>query len=246
VTVPSATALRFGDAGSSWCKTFAAGDAVVRIVPSREVKRRGLAFAFGTGHSARALSARFENDLIALSRGALALIDDADFTVLDLGSRDAKLVAFAERRPLRLDWSVGCAAATGATLEMLGKFYAVDFAAVPIDERFAHVTCGTYAVERIMDAVAAGESAEEAIGRFVHGLARSSFDFAGRPARLHLSGGFTRCPPYLAALARYTEVVPLGRTVPLAGLWAFAADDDPSLGPVPDALRSSRCVFDEG
>jgi activator of 2-hydroxyglutaryl-CoA dehydratase len=232
--------MLFGDAGSSWCKVFEAGAREVRLVPSREVKGLGLEFDYGTGHTARPRSRRFENDLISLSRGALELVDEADFTVLDLGSRDAKLVAFEGRRPVRLDWSVGCAAATGATLEMLGKFYAVDYAAVPVGDAFTPVTCGTYAVERIMDAVSAGESAEEAIGRFVHGLARSSFDFAGRPARLHLSGGFTLCGPFLAALGRYTEIVSLGRTAPLAGLWAFAADEDPSLGGLPEALRASR------
>jgi activator of 2-hydroxyglutaryl-CoA dehydratase len=232
--------MRFGDAGSSWCKVFGAGAGAVRLVPSRELKALGLAFDYGTGHTARSRSHRFENDLISLSRGALELVAEADFTVLDLGSRDAKLVAFEGRRPVRLDWSVGCAAATGATLEMLGKFYAVDFAAVPVGDAFSPVTCGTYAVERIMDAIAAGESAEDAIGRFVHGLARSSFDFAGRPARLFLSGGFTLCPPFIQALSRYAEIVSLGRTAPLAGLWAFAADDDPSLGPLPDALRESR------
>lgn len=236
--------MLLGDAGSSWCKLFEAGWPAVRIVPSREIRARGLAFAYGTGHSARSLSARFENDLVSLCRGALALVDEGDFTVLDLGSRDAKLVAFAGRRPVRLDWSVGCAAATGATLEMLGKFYAVDFSAVTVDDSYSQVTCGTYAVERIMDAVAAGESAADAIGRFIHGLARSSFDFAGRPSRLFLSGGFTLCPPYLAALARYTEVVPLGRTTPLAGLWAFAAEEDPSIGPIPDALRAKQCADD--
>jgi len=236
----------FGDAGSSWCKVFEAGSPAVRIVPSREVKARGFSFAYGTGHSARSLSARFENDLVSLCRGALALVDAGDFTVLDLGSRDAKLVAFAGRRPVRLDWSVGCAAATGATLEMLGKFYAVDYSAVTVDDSYSQVTCGTYAVERIMDAVAAGESAGDAIGRFIHGLARSTFDFAGRPARLHLSGGFTLCAPYLAALSRYTEIVPLGRTAPLAGLWAFAAAEDPSIGPIPDALRKSVCEVEPG
>ena len=231
--------MRLGDAGSSWCKVFDAGAGAVRLVPSRDVKRLGLEFDFGTGHTARSRSRRFENDLISLSRGALELVAEDDFTVLDLGSRDAKLVGFVGRRPTRLDWSVGCAAATGATLEMLGKFYAVDFGAVEVGDAYSQVTCGTYAVERSMDAVAAGENAEEAIGRFVHGLARSSFDFAGRPARLFLSGGFTLCAPFLAALARYTEVVPLGRTAPLAGLWAFAADEDPLMGPLPDALRES-------
>jgi len=231
--------MLLGDAGSSFCKVFDSGEGEVRLVRSRDVKALGLEFDYGTGHTARSRSKRFENDLISLCRGALELVDEGDFTALDLGSRDAKLVSFDGRRPTRLDWSVGCAAATGATLEMLGKFYAVDFSAVSVGDSFTPVTCGTYAVERIMDAVAQGENAEDAIGRFIHGLARSSFDFAGRPKRLFLSGGFTLCAPFLSALSRYTEIVSLGRTAPLAGLWAYAAADDPSIGPIPEALRKS-------
>jgi len=226
-----------GDAGSSWCKIHEVGGGEIRLVPTRTLARQEQRFSWGTGHTARARSDRFENDLISLSRGALELIDEADFTVLDLGSRDAKTVAFEDRRPVRLDWSVGCAAATGATVEMLGRFWEVDFDTVPVGDRWTPVTCGTYAVERIMDAVSSGEPVEEAIGRFVHGLARSSLDFAGRPDRLYLSGGFTLNRAFLEALGRYAEVIPLGRTVPLAGLWGFAADEDPSLGPVPDLLR---------
>lgn len=226
-----------GDAGSSWCKRYRPGEPAVTICPTRELARAGFHFDWGTGHTARQRATRFENDLIALSRGALELVDAADFTVLDLGSRDAKLVAFTDRRPTKLDWSVGCAAATGATVEMLGRFYEVDFDSIRIEDRWTAVTCGTYAVERVMDAVAAGDAAEQAIGCFLHGLARNCFDFAGRPTRLHLSGGFVLNRAFVEALGRYTEVVPLGRAVPLAGLWAFAAEADRSLGPLPPALR---------
>ena len=229
--------MRLGDAGSSWCKIFEAGSGEVRVVPTREMVREEMSFLWGTGHTARNRSEHYENDLISLSKGALALVDEEDFTVLDLGSRDAKLVSFAGRRPTKLDWSVGCAAATGATVEMLTRFYEVDFDAVEIDDRWTPVTCGTYAVERIMDQVSAGEPARLAIGRFLHGLARNSHDFGGRPDRLYLSGGFTLNRPFVEALSRYTEVVPLGRLVPLAGLWAFAAEIDPSLGDIPAILR---------
>ena len=226
----------FGDAGSSWCKVFCTGDDAVRVLRTREALAANLRFDWGTGHTARSRSARFENDLISLSKGALALVPEADFTVLDLGSRDAKLVAFCDRRPVRLDWSVGCAAATGATVEMLGRFYEVDFAAVPVVDDWAPVTCGTYAVERIMDAVSGGGDVGQAVGRFLHGLARSSLVFAGEPKRLYLSGGFTLVRPFVAQLARYTEVIGLGRFVPLAGLWAFAAEAEGAPGPLPEAL----------
>jgi hypothetical protein len=234
----------FGDAGSSWCKIFRAGDGAVRVLPTRAALAEGLDFDWGTGHTARGRSARFENDLISLSKGALALVEEADFTVLDLGSRDAKLVAVRDRRPVRLDWSVGCAAATGATVEMLGRFYEVGFDAVPVVDDWSPVTCGTYAVERIMDAISGGDDASRAVGRFLHGLARSSLAFAGDPGRLYLSGGFTLLGPFVAQLSRYAEVVCLGRCVPLAGLWAFAAEADGTLGPIPAALAAP--VPDQG
>lgn len=230
-----------GDAGSSWCKVFAAGDEAVKVVPTRALVRGDATFDWGTGHTARRRSANFESDLIALSRGALELVDEDDFTVLDLGSRDAKLVAFTGRRPTKLDWSVGCAAATGATLEMLGRFYELDLDAIPAVDEHTPVTCGTYAVERIMDALTDGEPAEQAVGRFVHGLARNAHTFAGRPGRMYLSGGFTLNRPFLTNLSRYAEVIPLGRTAPLCGLWAFAADRDPAIGPLPAPLRDSAC-----
>ena len=97
----------FGDAGSSWCKLYTLGDREVSIVPVQEMVKSDRRFDWGTGHTARKRSTFFENDLIALTKGALALVDEDDFTMLDLGSRDAKLVAFKGRRPTKLDWSMG-------------------------------------------------------------------------------------------------------------------------------------------
>ena len=225
-----------GDAGSSWCKIFELGTDEVHIEPVQKMLKSDQRFEWGTGHTARKRSNHFENDLISLTKGALALIDEEDFTVLDLGSRDAKLVSFQGRRPIKLDWSVGCAAATGATMEMLGRFYDVDFDQIEIDEKWTSVTCGTYAVERIMDAVSSGDPVEEAIARLVHGLARHAHTFSGEPKTLYLSGGFTNNRAFLTALTRYTEVKPMGRAVPLAGLFAFAREKDSTLGPMPSAL----------
>ncbi len=233
-----------GDAGSSWCKLFEPGQDAVHIVPTRKLVTENMRFDWGTGHTARKISTRFENDLIALSRGALALVDEGDFTMLDLGSRDSKLVIFEDRSPSKLDWSIGCAAATGATVEMIGRFYEIDFDSLAINDDWTSVTCGTYAVDRIMDAVSNGEPAENAIARFIHGLARNVFSFSNNPKRLYLSGGFTLNSAFLTALGRYTEVVPMGRTVPLAGLWAFAVEEIPSLGHMPIALQNSCCILD--
>jgi len=234
----------FGDAGSSWCKVYTLGDDAVRIDSVQKMHQSDLAFDWGTGHTARKRSTHFENDLISLTKGALALVDEASFTMLDLGSRDAKLVGFSDRRPVKLDWSVGCAAATGATMEMLGRFYDIDFDTIVITEEWSPVTCGTYAVERIMDAVSNGDAPDTAVARFVHGLAKNAVTFSGEPKRLYLSGGFTTNSAFVSALSRYTEVIPMGRTVPLAGLFAFASEKDPSLGEIPAALRPTVAPAD--
>jgi activator of 2-hydroxyglutaryl-CoA dehydratase len=233
----------FGDLGSSWCKMYRLGDESVTIEPVQKLSRSNLRFDWGTGHTARKRSQHFENDLISLTKGALALVEEASFTMLDLGSRDAKLVSFKERRPVKLDWSVGCAAAAGATMEMLGRFYEVDFGCVSITDEWTPLTCGTYAVERVMDAVSNGDAPNEAVGRFVHGLAKNIFSFSGEPARLFLSGGFTTNPAFISAMSRYTEVIPMGRTVPLAGLFAFAKEKNSSLGDMPNALKPFGVFF---
>ncbi|MBN2803129.1 MAG: hypothetical protein JXR91_08540 [Deltaproteobacteria bacterium] len=235
----------FADAGSSFCKTYSPGDDAVKIVSTRVMARDNVKFDWGTGHTARRMSKNFENDLISLSKGALALVDETDFTMLDLGSRDSKVVSFIDRRPVQLDWSVGCAAATGVTVEMIGKFYDVDFEAVEIDSKWTSVTCGTYALERIMDSVSKGIHENVAIGRFIHGFARNCYDFSKKPNKIYLSGGFTLNTPFIKALSKYTEVIPMGRTVPLAGLWAFAAEKDPSLGKIPKPLIKSICKIDK-
>ena len=109
-----------GDAGSSWCKIHEVGGGEIRLVPTRTLARQEQRFSWGTGHTARARSDRFENDLISLSRGALELIDEADFTVLDLlvvdgasGRQRLNMVA-AGRDMLAVDRVAAALPATGA------------------------------------------------------------------------------------------------------------------------------------
>lgn len=231
------------DAGSSWCKILEPGADRVSIRRTKDVLRQHRdpeGFDYGTGHAARRRCRRFENDLLALARGALEVIDEEAFTILDVGSRDAKYLRFEGRRPVRLDWSVGCSTATGATVEMLGRFYDIDFEALPRDERASSVTCGVYALERIMDAVAGGHPPEVGVARFLAGLAREQWRFSGSPKKLFLSGGFCENPAFVDYLARSCEPVPLGRTVPLVGLWALAVEEGAAAGSPPDAILSPR------
>jgi hypothetical protein len=232
--------LLLADAGTTWSKLYEAATGELRIVPTRTILEGQPAFHYGTGHVARERSRRWENDLLSLARGALALVPDDGFTVLDVGSRDIKYASFVGRRVARMDWSVGCAAAAGATIEMLCGFYGIDLRAVPAPGATFRLTCATYSLERVMDAVARGGSPADAIGQFVHGLAARAWELSGSPAGLYLSGGFCESPAFLSCLARYARVVPLGRTVPLAGLWESAREDGAVQGPLPRPLCPPR------
>ncbi len=80
------------------------------------------------------------------------------------------------------------------------------------------VTCGIFGIERIFDAIVRGARPEEAVARFVHGVAYNVFNFAQRPDKLYLSGGLCLNDCFVRSLRTYTEVVALGRFVLLEGL----------------------------
>lgn len=98
-------------------------------------------------------------------------------TILDLGSRDAKWIKFRHGKFHDMDWNTSCASSTGATVEMLLKFYSVkpdELKFTP--EKFA-VTCGIFGMEKIMDSISSGAKPSEAISKFVHGIGFNAWNF---------------------------------------------------------------------
>jgi activator of 2-hydroxyglutaryl-CoA dehydratase len=207
------------DCGSIWTKLRDLETGETRILPTREMLRdESLRFEVATGHLGRRRAERFENELVALAQGALKLVPDDDFIVVDVGARDTKYCRFRGRRLDRLDWNQSCGANTGFTLELLARYYDVDFGCLPVAEHPIAVTCGVLGMEKIFDAVIHGDTPETAIAQFVGGLALNVFSFAGRPECMHLSGGLCLNGCFVASLERYCAVAPLGRMVLLEGL----------------------------
>jgi len=64
--------------------------------------------------------------------------------------------------------------------------------------------------------VVTGESEEEAVAKFVKGIAVNAYNFAKRPEKLYLSGGLCDNPLFVGSFP--CDIVPLGRFVLLAGL----------------------------
>ncbi len=212
----------FLDAGTTWSKilTVENGQKTYEIFPTAKLKNLDIEFTAATGHSSGFTNiVHYENEVVALAMGAKKWLD-LENIVLDLGSRDIKWVKFKDKKFSDMDWNTNCASATGATIEMLLKFYNVDVKELEVsDEKYA-VTCGIFGLEKIMDDVAKGVSPEIAISKFIKGIAYNAWNFTKKPDKLCVSGGFCENECFIKSLSCYCEVVPLGRFVLTDGLYS--------------------------
>ena len=191
------------------------GNSAYYILPSRIIKAQNIMPTRSCGHMSNAS----ENEIIALAQGAKKRDISSNATVLDLGSRDAKWIKFKDGKFHDMDWNTSCASSTGATVEMLLKFYGVKAEELAFnDEKFA-VTCGIFGMEKIMDSISAGVKPSEAISKFVHGIAFNAWNFCKKPEKIYLSGCFCDSKCLVDSLKNYCEVELLGRFVLGEGLF---------------------------
>lgn len=187
------------------------------ILPSNLIKTQNISPDRSCGHMANA----DENEIIALAQGAKKnkqICEEKEATILDLGSRDAKWIKFRKGKFHDMDWNTSCASSTGATVEMLLKFYNVNPKDLKFEtEKFA-VTCGIFGMEKIMDSISTGENPSVAISKFVHGIAFNAWNFSKKPEKIYLSGGFCENECFTNSLKHYCDVQPLGRFVLCEGL----------------------------
>lgn len=208
------------DFGTSYCKVADNG-AAPRIVASRELPR-GFRADLATGHNGRRRSRRYVNELIALARGGEALIGGDDFILLDCGSRDIKFVRYRDGRLDDMGWNAECGASMGFTIELLERYYGLDFSRGTRPARSFPVTCGVLGMSAIFDAITAGVPERDAVAGLIRGIAENAYRFAGSPDRLFLSGGLCENRVFVESLP--CEVVPLGRFVLIEGLRRIAAE----------------------
>lgn len=185
------------------------------ILPSKELKKYNLKFLKACGHMTGCKKS--ENEIIALAKGCKKETNE-NATILDLGSRDAKWIKFKDGKFQDMDWNTSCASSTGATVEMLLKFYDLKAKDLTFSEEKFAVTCGIFGLEKIMDDISNGASSKEAVAKFIHGIAYNAFCFAKKPETLYLSGGFCQNKCFVDALKYYCDVKLLGRFVLCEGL----------------------------
>lgn len=183
------------------------------ILPSKSLRPLNLNITRACGH----MGGVCENEIVAMSKGALNIVD-RNSTILDLGSRDAKWIRFKDKKFADMDWNTSCASSTGATVEMLLKFYDINVADLKFNSEKYIVNCGIFGLEKIMDDIASDTSPNEAVSKFVHGIAYNAWSFAKKPDILYLSGGFCNNKCLVDSLKKYCEVILLGQFILCEGL----------------------------
>ncbi len=204
------------DFGTTWTKTLDTDTAERRVLKTRDA--RELRADIATGHNARRRAPRHINELIALAQGGQRLIEDREFLLLDVGSRDIKYVHLRDGELAGMDWTATCGSLTGFTLELLGNYYDLDFSAMEPSTRSVPVTCGVLGMEQLFELVSQGITEAEAVARFARGIALNAYRFIGAPPRFHLSGGMCENRLFLRSFPEEAEVIPLGRFVLVEGL----------------------------
>ena len=209
--------MLLADFGTSYSKilTIDTENSPPRIVPTRELDREFRA-DLATGHNAERRSKEAVNELIALAKGGRRRVSEPDAVLLDCGSRDIKFIRYQGFEVADMGWNAECGASMGFTIELLESYYKIDYSKVAVPDTGFSVTCGVLGMSNIFDAVVTGSSETEAVAKFVRGIARNAFRFAGSPDKLYLSGGLCDNPLFLGCFP--CEVVPLGRFVLLEGL----------------------------
>ncbi|MCX5877002.1 MAG: ATPase [Deltaproteobacteria bacterium] len=215
-----------GDFGTSYCKflDLDAPGAKPTIIATKELPRE-TRVDLATGHNGKRFADRYVNELIALARGGEALIEEEEYVLLDCGSRDIKFIKYANGKLADMGWNAECGASMGFTIELLERYYELDYAHLRVPKQTFSVTCGVLGMSDIFDAVISGVPVAEAVARFVKGIAINAYRFAGSPTKLYLSGGLCDNPLFVGSFP--CQVTPLGRFVLLRGLEAEARQPRP-------------------
>lgn len=209
--------MLLADFGTSYCKLWDTTTKAPQLIATKEIDQ-GLKVDIATGHNGKRHASRYINELTALAKGGNALIDTDHYTLLDCGSRDIKFIRYDQGKIKNMGWNAECGASMGFTIELLERYYNLDFSTMQVPASSFSVTCGVLGMSHIFDAVVDGASEGEAVAKFVKGIALNAYNFAGSPETLYLSGGLCHNPLFVASFP--CKVICLGRFVLLQGLKA--------------------------
>jgi activator of 2-hydroxyglutaryl-CoA dehydratase len=209
------------DAGTSYIKIFNTKINKVKIIPVSEIKNCKITKAdYATGHNANFFyTSKNVNELIALAKGSEKIINKPNFTVLDIGSRDMKTVQYKKKEFDKCDWNTSCGAMIGFTIDLITKYFKMDPNKLKTNDKAFDITCGLLGITKFFDSISKENTIEEGISSLIHGMAKFSWIFAGKPKELYLSGGLCDNKLFVEYMKKYIKKInPIGRYVLIEGL----------------------------
>ncbi|MHB1545140.1 MAG: ATPase [bacterium] len=207
------------DAGTTYAKILntETNERTVKRVSELEKTFRA---DIGTGHNINRFANHSVNEIIALANAGKSLIKEDSFTLLDVGSRDAKYVVFESGNFVHSDWNTECGAFTGQAIEILGNYLNVDYSKVEPQKEFITATCGLLGMGHVFDLVAGGTEPEIAASRLIKGVCISMFRFARKPKKIYLTGGLVQNRLFVESMP--CETIILDRFTLLEGVKEYA------------------------
>jgi activator of 2-hydroxyglutaryl-CoA dehydratase len=209
------------DAGTSYIKILETKTNKFKAIPLskfnfEKIKKPKLI----TGHSFNFFpKVKKINELVALSEGGKKLINNKNYILLDIGSRDMKLIKNKNKQFEKCDWNTTCGAMVGFTIDLIMKYFNKKPSDLPKTKKCFDITCGLLGITNFFDLISKNTSIEEGMSALINGMARFAWNFAGRPNEIYLSGGLSENEIFLYHLKKYSKKLhPLGRYVLLNGL----------------------------
>jgi activator of 2-hydroxyglutaryl-CoA dehydratase len=203
--------------GTSYYKIYDSKKKEYQIIKSKDWNKKILV-DIACGYNAKKNSKKVINELVALAKGAKKLINEENFSLCDIGSRDIKFIQFKKGNFIESDWNYLCGSLAGFTIELLGDYFQIDFSKISSlkEGKITPFNCGILGMGRIFDQIADGINPEEAVGTFIRSLAKNIYHFSKKPKTLYLSGGLCENPLFIHSFP--CKLIPLGRFVLVEGL----------------------------
>jgi len=213
------------DAGTSYIKTYDTVTAETSVLHITDFAKNNLVRPnYTTGHNTNLVGQGiFVNELVALAEGAKVFCGNKEFNILDIGSRDMKLISFRSSNFDKCDWNTSCGAMIGFTIELIMKYFNKTPGDLRVTDKYFDITCGLLGITKFFDQISKDASIEEGLSSLINGMARFSWQFAGKPESLYLSGGLSENMVFVESLKKLVpELKPLGRFVLIEGLKKIA------------------------
>jgi len=211
------------DAGTSYFKIFNIQNKTYEIVNILDTNKINFSkVILATGHNKHLFSnAKKINELVCLSKGVKSKKNS--FSIIDIGSRDIKQLQFINNKFIKCDWNSSCGAMIGFTLELLSKYFNINYNELEIVNAHIDITCGLLGISSFFDIISKNnQNINKAMSSLMHGFAKYVYNFCDKENFLYISGGLSENQLFINYLNQYHKNInTVGRFVLIEGLKTY-------------------------